>query len=155
MKISFVSESRMLPFIKVKFEGIDDTKLALIDSGSEITLLDKNIARNIKRISIQDGGRLTLDGFGGLTDDSSTGLFVTSIDVIGDDGTTWRSYIAGALADFSSMADSFKEACPAEEVALILGSDSLQSMDAIINYKQSNLECNDISSNKCKKEQHS
>lgn len=138
IEIDFTESINKLPFIEVKFEGVDESKVALLDTGSEITLLDERMKDVIdeKFISTSEAGTISIDGFGGSTEDNKQVLFATTMCVTDTNGDEWKHGIRGILMDFSSVKEPLSAACPGKDVVAIIGSDTMHMMKAQLDYKK-------------------
>lgn len=150
IKVGFEESSRMLPFIRIRIEGMDGEKLALVDSGSEITLLDKEIAESLKgkpSFVLHSSAELSLDGVGGQVN-GKTYTFAAYVDVV-DNSSEKRTFtITGNVSDFSGMRLPLRRVCNAADTVMIIGSDMLKKMRAKIDFKNGNLTFDDLSGHK-------
>ena len=138
IEIGFTESLNRLPFIEIKFEGVKEPKLALIDTGSEITILDEDMMHRIDRnfITTSEAGTISIDGFSGSSERSKQVLFTTTICVKDVNGEEWKHGIRGVLMDFSSVKEPLNAACPSADVVAIIGSDTLHEMKAQLDYKK-------------------
>lgn len=145
--IDFEGASRLLPFIKVRFDGIAEDKIALIDSGSELTVLDQTIAESVSdsahlvRVKAED---INIDGFGGTESHKNPSYFASLVTLTDIEGTEWKVPIDGAVIDMSSVKEPFLKACDSAETVMVIGSDALKKLKAKIHYPRKQITINGL-----------
>lgn len=147
-KIKFSSESRMLPFVYIKFPDINEPYLALVDTGSEITLIDKGIVDRLSKsgkTSTPLKSKLKLDGIsGGTTEFQATMVSVETelIDIA--TGNSLSMVVTGATMNMESLKKSISNTEIETEMVMIIGSDTLRKMNTEVNYKNSEVIFNGV-----------
>ena len=135
----FEEDSRMLPFVQFTVDGKKDKYVALIDSGSEATLLDTKVSDSLRdsvNYRAYKTDNMVFDGLGGSVNETDGNLFSMLITIKTDKNEDWNIPVAGAIMDMTSMQEAFSRAIPDAHIAMIIGSDSLERMNAKIDYKK-------------------
>ena len=151
IQVKLDSESRILPFITFKLEGVEDEFIALVDSGSEATLLDFQVAKKLTESSKYKeyrGGKMVLDGLGGSINEEQGALFSMIATIMAANEEQWEIPLMGATMDMGVMQAGLSRACNDKPVAMIIGSDTLCRLNAKIDYIKQQLELNGVLSDK-------
>lgn len=127
MKITFLPSKTVIPLVRFKYNGKSFT--AMIDSGSELTFVDKDFALNnkIKLKEIDNDVKLNQ-----LTTNQRNKVVVASVDIV-----MGRSNvnITGIVMSLRSLSDAFKAQYNEDiTVDLLIGSDFLDANKAKINF---------------------
>lgn len=129
MKISFLPSKTVIPLVRFKHNGKSFT--AMVDSGSELTFVDKDFALNnkIKLKEIDNEVKLNQ-----LTTNQKNKVVVASVDT-----TMGRSNIriTGLVMSLNSLSDALKTQYDEDiHVDLLIGGDFLDANKAKINYEK-------------------
>lgn len=129
MKISFLPSKTVIPLVRFKYNGKSFT--AMVDSGSELTFVDKDFAFNnkIKLKEIDNEVKLNQ-----LTTNQRNKVVVASVDTI-----MGRSNIkiTGLVMSLNSISDALKAQYDEDiHIDLLIGGDFLDSSKAKINYEK-------------------
>ena len=146
--IDFACESDSLPFIWVRFGGMDKPKLALIDSGSQITMLDRSVAEEIrdtaKIVLRKANDDVILDGVGGTKTHDDAVSFASFVEVTDEEGNPCSITLDGISVDMGPIASALKNACSTADTVMIIGSDTFRKLKAKIDYKKKKVLLHDI-----------
>ena len=146
--IDFACESDSLPFIWVRFGGMDDYKLALVDTGSQITMLDRSIAEEVKEtakiVLRRANDDVILDGVGGTKTHDDAVSFASFVEVIDETNTPCSITLDGISVDMGPIARALKNACSTADTIMIIGSDTFRKLKAKVDYKKKKVIFNDI-----------
>ena len=146
--VDFEEESRLLPFIRVKFDGIEGERLALIDTGSELTVLDCDIVEKISKksnlVKLKSTDDITIDGFGGTENHKNSSYFASLVTITDTEGQEWNIPVDGASINISSIKEPFLKACGSAETVMVIGSDTLKKLKAKIHYPRKQLSINGL-----------
>ena len=127
MKITFLPSKTVIPLVRFKYNGKSFT--AMIDSGSELTFVDKDFALNnkIKLKEIDNEVKLNQ-----LTTNQRNKVVVASVDIaMGRSNVN----ITGMVMSLRSLSDAFKAQYNEDiTVDLLIGSDFLDANKAKINF---------------------
>lgn len=137
--IKFEQESRMLPFIKFRIDGVEKDLFALVDSGSEATLLDSRLVTELVDNPLYEeyeADTMTFEGIGGSKKEEHGKLFSLQLEITDVSKNTWNCPVMGAVTDMTAMQDAFKLSYPDQEISMLIGSDSLYKMKAEIRYSK-------------------
>ena len=129
MKITFLPSKTVIPLVRFKYNGKSFT--AMIDSGSELTFVDKDFALNNKINLKEIDNEVKLNQ---LTTNHKNKVVVANIDV-----TMGRSnvHITGMVMSLRSLSDAFKAQYNEDiTVDLLIGSDFLDATKAKINFEK-------------------
>lgn len=141
--IDFVEGSRVLPFIWVRFEGMKAPKLALLDTGSEITILDKTIAESVKntaKIVLRTAeDNVIVEGVTGPKEHTDASYFASFVEVTDSKGNTHSIAMDGTVVDMSPMIEPLRKACGVDDSIMIIGSDTFKKLKAKLSYKKQQL----------------
>ena len=143
LAITFEKDSRLLPFIKFRIIGADGEYLALVDSGSEATLLDSKTADELTdnpNYKEYEGDSMTLNGLGGSVQEGQGKLFSMQISLTDKKEETWNMEIWGARMDMEHMQCALMMCSSNHPVSMLIGSDTLQRMNAKIDFAKKHLE---------------
>lgn len=129
MKISFLPSKTVIPLVRFKHNGKSFT--AMIDSGSELTFVDKDFAlkNNIKLKEIDNEVKLNQ-----LTTNQRDKVVIANVETI-----MGRSNvnITGMVMSLTSLSDAFKAQYNEDiTVDILIGSDFLDSKKAKINFEK-------------------
>ena len=150
-KINFVKGSSQLPFVWIKIHETDEWKLAIVDSGSEITLMDREFADTLAGCNFfktRKEGEIHLEGIGGKTGKTTASPFICVASFTDTDGNERMLPLHGTITDLSSMKATMKQVCPAGDTVMIIGSDTLHELKAKIDFKNKVVILHDIFSDK-------
>ncbi len=143
LTIAFEKDSRMLPFIKFRINGADGEYLALVDSGSEATLLDSKVANELTDNSYYkeyEADSMIFDGLGGSVQEGQGRLFSMRISLTDKKEETWNMEIWGVKIDMEHMQGALMMCSSNHPVSMLIGSDTLQRMNAKIDFVKKHLE---------------
>lgn len=136
IKVNFSDSSRYLPFIRIKIQ--DEQVLALVDSGSEVTMMDTLLAERLKGGKYfkvdNKGNNLSIHGIGGQSASCSTNIFYCLINLEGENEDKGNVTVSGIIYDMEEVRDALKESSGGEEVLMIIGSDMLRFLRVNVNY---------------------
>ena len=124
-----------VPVIHVSYS--DKDYLALVDTGSELTIFDSGIAHKENMITEDKGSwGLTLVTPGGNSD-KLTGHVSAELSMTCTDGSPYNVKFEGVTSDLSMITNYFNDGKKTdEEFLMILGNDTLHAMDAVIDYNK-------------------
>jgi predicted aspartyl protease len=122
-----------IPLVNFRLAG-DETYYALIDTGSETTLLDVALKDKVEVKSIEDEGNFV--GIGGSTDYKTIEFADTSFILPGDIELPFIGLMHDMTALSKHFMDKNKEYI---RISAIIGSDLLKKHDAKIDYKNRTL----------------
>ena len=136
-----------IPAIKITLPGLDEEYLAMIDSGSAVTLYDWEIADKILH-ETNSACEMEVTGICGTN--NSAGEWITSVVTAKDiDGKDVYLKLAGAKYDMSGINSYYSENYSiAADFAMLIGSDALSSIGAKIDYENKLLVINEKEGNK-------
>jgi predicted aspartyl protease len=122
-----------IPLVNFQLAG-DETYYALIDTGSETTLLDVALKDKVEVKSIEDEGNFV--GIGGSTDYKTIEFADTSFILPGNIELPF----IGLMHDMTALSKHFKDKNKEYiRISAIIGSDLLKKHDAKIDYKNRTL----------------
>lgn len=122
-----------IPLVNFRLAG-DETYYALIDTGSETTLLDVALKDKVEVKSIEDEGNFV--GIGGSTEYKTIEFADTSFILLGD----IKLPFIGLMHDMTALSKHFKDKNKEYiRISAIIGSDLLKKHDAKIDYKNKTL----------------
>lgn len=145
--VSFVEESRSLPFIKISIEGVEGEKIALVDTGSEITILDRSVVdkmNNRSKIIVRNANEVSLDGVGDHRSHGKASTFATFVTMKTEKSEEISGIIDGVVLDISHTFEAMKQVCGTGDPVMIIGSDTLDKLKAKIDYKKKMIVFNDL-----------
>lgn len=123
-----------IPILQVKIAGIDT--LAIVDTGSEVSLIDYSFAIDNK-ISVGQQSETTIAG-AVASNDSFSKPFDVAIG-LKDDVGKWHYYsLDGIVVQMPQLIQTIKRKT-GRPIALILGSDWFRSQNAIINLRDNTI----------------
>lgn len=146
VKIPFVKQSPLVPMVRI-FLPDGTGGWAIIDSGSESTLLDKEFAKKHKEFFKFKKTRDKIN-FVGIDSKSPHYIVNAKGDIAFYEDTVMRTQeLEAILSDLSNVTNHTKENFDVE-IAAIIGSDFLKASEAEVNYPDQALYINDDISGK-------
>lgn len=137
----------MLPYIKVQFEGDEITRRALIDTGSEVTVLHSELAEKIKdkaKFVMRKTSKISIDGVTGNKKHTGASNFASMVTMFGSEGEEVDAVIDGIVLDISTTINAMNNTIEGGNVVMIIGSDTLTKLKAKIDYKKKSIVFNDL-----------
>ena len=129
MKISFLPSKTVIPLVRFKHNGKSFT--AMIDSGSELTFVDKDFALNNKINLKEIDNEVKLNQ---LTTNHKNKVVVANVNAIMGRS---KVSITGMVMSLSSLSDAFKAQYDEDiTIDLLIGSDFLDANKAKINFER-------------------
>lgn len=129
MKISFLPSKTVIPLVRFKYNGKSFT--AMIDSGSELTFVDKDFAlkNNIKLKEIDNEVKLNQ-----LTTNQRNKVVVANVETIMGRS---KVNVIGMVMSLNSLSEAFKSQYGEDIIVdMLIGSDFLDSNKAKINFEK-------------------
>lgn len=129
MKISFLPSKTVIPLVRFKHNGKPFT--AMVDSGSEITVVDKDFAlkNNIKLKEIDNEVKLNQ-----LTTNQRNKVVIANVETIMGRS---RVNVIGMVMSLNSLSEAFKAQYDEDiKVDILIGSDFLDAKKAKINFEK-------------------
>ena len=131
MKITFLKSKSPIPLIRFRLEDNEQQFIALLDSGSELTFVDKTFAdkNNIQLKELDNEIKLNQLS----AENKSKVKIATPVIKIGQGKTT----LTGMIMDLSHLSSALKAEYDEDvEINAIIGSDFLESHNAKIDYEK-------------------
>ena len=136
--IPLVNSSCKLPMIIFELGG--EKKLALIDTGSESTLLDQHTSTNESFVLEETNYVMSLVGLSGETSKKRIVGARARLSICDDSNNYREVSVEGMLTDLSHVSEGIGARFGNElKVAAIIGSDFLKENDGIIDYGSNQL----------------
>lgn len=133
-----------VPVIPVRVSGDKQIYLAVIDTGSEISVIDSNyvdILNNDVKLHIENNGDVSIQGATGHPNDISD-RFTGTIELRDVDGR-WNAHtIEGITLDMEPLQEGFRSMHCKSRVIMLLGIDWLHERDAKIDVRRKMLTAN-------------
>ena len=138
--LPFIQSKSAIPIVKITSTDGNDI-YALVDSGSESTLINKSFKKDYPGI-IQSWtviGKTTMTGFAGEREWVLVQANV-KIPMITDKGEVSTIEFNGYFDDLTTLASHIKKNCGIEwNISILIGSDALRSLKARIDYRKNAL----------------
>ena len=131
MKITFLKSKSPIPLIRFRLEDNEQQFIALLDSGSELTFVDKTLAdkNNIQLKELNNEIKLNQLS----AENKSKVKIATPVIRIGQGKVT----LTGMIMDLSRLSSALKAEYDEDvEIDAIIGSDFLESHNAKIDYEK-------------------
>lgn len=131
MKITFLKSKSPIPLIRFRLEDNEQQFIALLDSGSELTFVDKTLAdkNNIQLKELNNEIKLNQLS----AENKSKVKIATPVIRIGQGKVT----LTGMIMDLSHLSSALKAEYDEDvEIDAIIGSDFLESHNAKIDYEK-------------------
>lgn len=142
--MEFNVDMRSTPTVPVELAGTGQRFRAMIDTGAEMTVFNSTIAKDLGITTKSDGLGLTMVTPGGkasrTTEEAEANLTVTCTD-----GTPATMRFNGITSNLS-MIDEYYKGQYEEDLSflMIIGSDTLRKVNAVIDYEKQIVTFNDI-----------
>lgn len=134
MRISFLKSNTPIPLVGFRLPESNDTHVALIDTGSELTFVDKSFVQeyNIKFKDIDNEVKLN-----GIVSDTKRKVLIASpIIKFKGKGPKKAMTVKCIVMDLSTLTNALKSEYGEEmHIDMLLGSDFLKENNAHINYE--------------------
>lgn len=138
MKIRTDNTPNRIPSVRITLPGIYGERLAMIDTGSAITLYDEGIADAVLH---ETSMNCEMDVTGICGSQNSSGEWITSVVTMHDtEGNPVHLKMEGATYDMGGVIDYYRTNYGLDpDFAMIIGSDVLSSLGARIDYENNML----------------
>ena len=134
MRISFLNSKTPIPLIGFRLPGSNDTHTALVDTGSELTFIDKSFVQdnNIKFTAIDNEVRLN-----GIVSDTKRKVLIASPTIkFKGKGPKKAMTVKCIVMDLSTLTNALRsEYNEDRHIDMLLGSDFLKENNAYISYE--------------------